>query len=308
MTINQIGTPQTLEEIAKILNQSNKYQVLERFEQLKQYHPSDNIDEREKLIGVYLDTETTGLDYKNDKIIELALVPFEYSQDGRIFKILDSYCSFQDPGEPINEQISLLTGITDDMVKDQVIDNAQVESIAKYASLIVAHNSSFDRKFIEKQFPIFKQNAWGCSYTQIPWRRENISSAKLEYLAYKFGFFYDAHRAEMDCLVGVHILTQTLPVSKELAFKTLLNNSLQKTYIIWAVNSPFASKDILKARGYRWNDGNNGKPKSWFIVVNAQEKDLEKEFLAQAVYQNNVIADMMTIIEEIDALKRFSIR
>ena len=65
MTINQKDSLQTLEEIAKLLSQSNKYQVLERFEQLKQYNPSD---EGEKLIGVYLDTETTGLDYKNDKI------------------------------------------------------------------------------------------------------------------------------------------------------------------------------------------------------------------------------------------------
>lgn len=150
MTINQIGSHQTLEEIAKLLSQSNRYKVLERFEKLEQYHP---YDEEDKLIGVYLDTETTGLDYKNDKIIELALVPFEYSQDGRIFRILDSYSSFQDPGETLNEQISLLTGITDDMVKDQVIESSRVESIAQSASLIVAHNSGFDRKFIEKQFP-----------------------------------------------------------------------------------------------------------------------------------------------------------
>ena len=303
MTINQIDSPQTLEEIAKLLSQSNRYQVLERFEQLKQYHPSDDSDEMEKLIGVYLDTETTGLDYKNDKIIELALVPFEYSQDGRIFKILDSYSSFQDPGEPLNEQISLLTGITDNMVKDQIIDNAQVESIVKSASLIVAHNSSFDRKFVEKQFPIFKQSAWGCSYTQVPWRQENISSAKLEYLAYKFGFFYDAHRAEVDCLVGVHLLTQLLPQSKDLVFKVLLDNAKEKSYIIWAINTPFSTKDILKSRGYRWNDGNNGKPKAWYIEINnEQAKALEQDFLSQHIYQSNVVPT----IEEINPFNRFS--
>ncbi len=303
MAINQIGSPHTLEEIAKILNQSNRYQVLERFEQSKQYHPSDESDERAKLIGVYLDTETTGLDYKSDKIIELALVPFEYSQDGRIFKILDSYSSFQDPDEPLNEQISLLTGITDDMVKGQIIDNARVESIVQSASLIVAHNSSFDRKFVEKQFPIFKQSAWGCSYTQVPWRQENISSAKLEYLAYKFGFFYEAHRAEVDCLVGVHLLAQLLPQSKELVFKALLDNAKEKSYIIWAINAPFSAKDILKSRGYRWNDGNNGKPKAWYIEINnEQAKALEQDFLSQHIYQNNAVAT----IEEINPFNRFS--
>lgn len=142
----------------------------------------------------------------------------------------------------------------------------------------------------------------------MPWKQENIASAKLEYLAYKFGFFYDAHRAEMDCLVGVHILTQILPVSKELAFRILLDSVSQKSYIIWAINAPFSSKDILKARGYKWNDGNNGKPKAWYTEVNEQEKDLEQAFLSQNIYQNNIIGNTMPIIEEINALNRFSDR
>lgn len=306
MTTDKIESHQKLEEMAKLLSQSNRYKVLERFRKLEQYHP---YGEEDRLIGVYLDTETTGLDYKKDKVIELALVPFEYSQDGRIFRVLDSYSGFQDPGESLNEQISLLTGITNEMVKDQVIDSRRVESIVQSASLIVAHNSGFDRKFIEKQFPIFKQKAWGCSYTQIPWKQENIASSKLEYLAYKFGFFYDAHRAEMDCLVGVHILTQTLPISKDLALRVLLNNVLQKSYIIWAINAPFSSKDLLKKRGYRWNDGNNGKPKAWFIeVMSDQARDLEQEFLSQHVYLNDVIGSLMPSIEEVNAFNRFSVR
>ena len=202
----------------------------------------------------------------------------------------------------------MLTGITDDMVKDQAIDNNRVEAIVQAASLIVAHNASFDRKFIEKQFPIFKQKAWGCSYTQIPWRGENISSAKLEYLAYKFGFFYDAHRAEMDCLVGVHILTQMLSLSKELAFKVLLNKSLEKSYIIWAINSPFSAKDILKTRGYRWNDGNNGKPKAWYIEVDEVTKDNEMKFLQQNIYAANTAFSSTFTIDEINPFNRFSAR
>lgn len=298
----------SLEELVKVLEQSNSYQVLKRFERLNQYHFDDcdngynDNNNKNKLLGVYLDTETTGLDFKNDKIIELALVPFEYSQDGRIFKVLDSYSSLQDPGRLLSEQITLLTGITNEMVKDQVIDATRVEEIVNSASLIIAHNSSFDRKFVEKQFPIFAQKAWSCSYTQVPWQQENITSAKLEYLAYKFGFFYDAHRAEMDCLVGLHILSQVLPVSKELALKILIDNALQKAYLIWAINAPFSSKDLLKTRGYKWNDGNNCKPKAWYREVSEKEKTLELEFLAQAIYEKNVTP----AVEEISALNRFS--
>ena len=188
------------------------------------------------------------------------------------------------------------------MVKDQVIDNHRVDKLVKSASLIIAHNAGFDRKFVEKQFPIFKDKSWGCSCTQVPWNKENISSAKLEYLAYKFGFFYEAHRAEMDCLVGIHLLTQSLPISKELAFKTLLNQVQKKSYVIWAINSPFHTKDLLKARGYRWNDGNNGRPKSWYIEINELVKDKEKNFLHQEIYQKKI--DL--IIDEINAFNRFS--
>jgi DNA polymerase III subunit epsilon len=188
------------------------------------------------------------------------------------------------------------------MVKDQVIDNDRVDELVKSASLIIAHNAGFDRKFVEKQFPIFKEKSWGCSYTQVLWNKENILSAKLEYLAYKFGFFYEAHRAEMDCLVGIHLLTQSLPISKELAFKTLLNQFQKKSYVIWAINSPFHTKDLLKARGYRWNDGNNGRPRSWYIEVNELIKDKEENFLHQEIYQKKV--DL--IIDEINAFNRFS--
>ena len=301
MTINQMEVSKTLEEAAKYLNQSNDYQVLRRFEPIKQYHYSP---QEEKLIGIYLDTETTGLDYKHDKIIELALVPFEYNKEGKIFKILDSYTGFQDPGEALSEQVTLLTGITDDMVKGQAIDHNRIEAIVSSASLIIAHNAGFDRKFVEKEFPIFKQKAWGCSYIQVPWQKENISSAKLEYLAYKFGFFYDAHRAEIDCLVGVHILTQLLPKSKELVFKALLNQVQEESYMIWATNSPFSTKDILKARGYRWNDGNNGKPKSWYIEVSERNKSEERIFLERDIYQNKSQISM----DIINSFNRFSTR
>ena len=290
-----------LETIASLLSANKDYQVLKRFEQVTEYNPSN---EEAKLIGVYLDAETTGLDYKNDKIIELALVPFEYDNEGNIYRLLDGYSSFQDPGVLLNKDITSLTGIMDEMVKDQAIDNGIVESIAQSASLIIAHNASFDRKFIEKQFPIFQQKAWGCSYTQVPWQQENISSAKLEYLAYKFGFFYDAHRAEMDCLVGVHLLAQSLPVSNKLVFKTLLDRVDETSYIIWAINAPFSTKDLLKARGYRWNDGSNGKPKSWYIEVSELVKEREENFLYQDIYQKKV--DL--IIDKINSFNRFSCR
>lgn len=301
MSFNQPNLPINIEEIVKILADHSNYQVLKRFEKLEQYHLDDG---EEKLIGIYLDTETTGLNYKQDKIIELALVPFEYNKEGKVFRILKGYSGFQDPGVPLSRDITLLTGITNDMVRGQSFDSEKIESLVSSASLIVAHNASFDRKFVEKQFPIVKEKAWGCSCSQIPWKEESISSAKLEYLAYKFGFFYDAHRAEVDCLVGVHILTQLLPVSKELVLKFLLQKAYEKSYIIWATNAPYDSKDFLKSRGYKWNDGNNGKPKAWYTETNETIRDSELEFLLQNIYKRKF--DIQ--VDEINPFNRFAVR
>lgn len=301
MSINQINSPSNIEEIVRILAENRNYQILKRFEKLEQYHLDDG---EEKLIGIYLDTETTGLDHQNDKIIELALVPFEYNKEGKIFRILNGYSGFQDPKMPLTKDIRLLTGITDDMVRGRDLDNYKIESLVTAASLIVAHNATFDRNFVEKQFPIFKEKAWCCSLSQIPWKEENISSAKLEYLAYKFGFFYEAHRAETDCLVGLHILTQLLPVSQELALKTLLQNTYGKSYILWATNAPYDSKDILKSRGYRWSDGNNGKHKAWYIEVNELTKAPELEFLMQNIYKRKLDIP----VDEINPFNRFTAR
>lgn len=97
-----------------------------------------------------------------------------------------------------------------------------------------------------------------------------------------------------------HLLAQALPKSGKLAFKTLLDKTKETSYI----NSPFSSKDVLKNRGYRWNDGNNGKPKSWYIEVNEQTKDEEQDFLFQAIYQ----AKVKITVEEINSFNRFSAR
>ena len=190
------------------------------------------------------------------------------------------------------------------MVKGRVIDNSKVEEIVRPANLIIAHNAIFDRKFVEKQFPVFEEKPWSCTCTQIKWEEEGVASAKLEYIAYKFNFFYEAHRAEIDCLVGIHLLTKKLPVSGKSVFNELLENARRKTNLIWAEGSPFDTKDILKARGYRWNDGSNNKPKAWFIEINSDLKDEELNFLYQEIYKRK--PDLR--IDEINAFNRFSDR
>jgi DNA polymerase-3 subunit epsilon len=48
---------------------------------------------------------------------------------------------------------------------------------------------------------------------------------------------------------------------------------------VWAEQSPFDLKDSLKRRGYRWSDGSDGRPRSWYIDVDESKLDDEIAFL-----------------------------
>ena len=133
------------------------------------------------------------------------MVKFEYTPDGRIFRILEEFSGYQDPGLDIPPFITNLTGITNSMVHKKQIDTSDVINYLENVDLIIAHNATFDRAFFESTFPSIKPKAWACSMREIKWAEEEITSHKLEYIAYKYGFFYEGHRAIIDCLAGIHI-------------------------------------------------------------------------------------------------------
>ena len=283
-----------------VLNQSNDYRVITRYKKPEFYNLNADIP---KKIGVFLDIEATGLSFTDDKLIELGMVKFEYSDDGRIFRILDEFNEYQDPGRDISSFITELTGITNEMVRGKHIDESSVSKFLADADLIIAHNAQFDRAFFETTFPNIEPKAWACSMYDINWNSENIESHKLEYIAYKYNFFYEGHRAITDCLVGLHILSKTLYSSKQLALKQLLDNALKPTYKLWAKNAPYDHKDLLRARKYRWNIHPKHGFKAWCIELPEHKVENEIYYLKSNIYnwQMNIPVDIF------DAYSRFSV-
>jgi len=122
-------------------------------------------------VGILLDVETTGLNTAQDEIIELAMVKFDYLPDDRIARITGVFSSFNEPSNPIPTEISELTGITDEMVSGHRIDPDAVSACASDAVIIIAHNANFDRKFVERYWPVFEKKNWVCSATEVEWRK-----------------------------------------------------------------------------------------------------------------------------------------
>jgi DNA polymerase-3 subunit epsilon len=255
-------------------------------------------------LGIMLDTETTGLDPARDEIIELAMLPFIYGRDGTIYDIREPFQGLREPSKPIPPEVTALTGITDEMVAGHSIDPDEVAAFAAPASLVIAHNAGFDRRFMERFSDVFTTKAWACSQTQVPWAEEGFEGTKLGYLLAGCGFFHGAHRAVDDCRAAVEILAHPLPKSGAPAMSKLLEAARTATCRVWADGAPFGLKDALKARGYKWNDGSDGRLKAWFTDVVDGKLDAELAYLRAEIYQREVDVP----VTRIEAYDRFSER
>jgi len=291
----------TQQDLIDQLTASGDYKVIRRLKLVDRYHDDTGA---EKKIGIYLDTEATGLNPDTEKVIELAMVPFEYDAEGRIYRILPAYNALQDPGIPISAFITRITGITDEMVAGQAIDPGEVERMLSGASLVIAHNARFDRPFVEQLNSGFEAIDWACSIADVNWNEEGFEGVKLEYLGYKYGFFYEGHRATIDCQAGIELLSQKLP-SGERVLKRLLDSAGRTDVRLWAERAPFAKKDLLKQRGYRWSPGGEGSRKAWYKDLPEYQVDAEMLYLNQEVYPRAVGVLPM---DQFDAKRRYSKR
>jgi DNA polymerase-3 subunit epsilon len=233
-----------------------------------------------------LDTETTGLDWRAENIIELAMLSVDVDlHTGQPVGVVEVYEDFEDPGRPIPSEIVKLTGITDHDVKGQKLNEVKINAMVERADLIVAHNAGFDRPFVENRLEVFEHKAWACSFAGINWKAQGLGSAKLEFLCSELGWFYDAHRAQVDCHALLRVLSSNLKTQPDdlptSGFLQLLKSAEQARTVVKAFGSPFESKDKLKARGYRWD----AEAKVWFTAVkSADALEAEAEWLKTQIY------------------------
>lgn len=93
-----------------------------------------------------LDIETTGLDPKLDKIIEVAAVKV------REGKIVDEFQSLLSPGRRLEERITELTGITDDMLADAPMPAQVIGKLLQFIGrdVLLGHSVLFDYSFVKR--------------------------------------------------------------------------------------------------------------------------------------------------------------
>ncbi|WP_434714587.1 3'-5' exonuclease (plasmid) [Rhizobium sp. YTUHZ045] len=269
------------EDMARALEESGNYRILRKLAARPVAAARQPGFSR---LGVILDTETTGLNHRSDEIIEIGAVAFTFNDDGAVGDVVSIYGGLQQPSRPIPPDITRLTGITDAMVEGQVIDMASLSALIEPADLIIAHNAGFDRPFCEAFSPIFAGKAWACSVSEIDWSARGFEGTKLGYLVGQAGYFHEGHRAVDDCHALLEILDRQQG-DGESPFAELYRASQRCRIRIFAEHSPFEMKDHLKARGYRWSDGSDGRLKSWWIEVGEDDLGDELSFLRSEIYR-----------------------
>ena len=93
---------------------------------------------------VLFDIETTGLDSEFDEIIEIGAIKVDNNQ------IVDEFHSLIKPNEMIDEFITNLTGITNEMVENAPSINDVLPLFLKFIgnNILIGHNVNFDINFI----------------------------------------------------------------------------------------------------------------------------------------------------------------
>ncbi len=101
---------------------------------------------RKKVIEIVLDTETTGLDYTKEKMVEFAGVRLENG------KVKDEFQTLINPKQHIRKSSIAIHGITQDMVEDAPTENDVMPKILEFIGdyPIVAHNAIFDYTFLNE--------------------------------------------------------------------------------------------------------------------------------------------------------------
>lgn len=157
---------------------------------------------------VVFDIETTGLNPKYEKIIELGAARVQNGE------VTDTFSTFINPGKSLPERIVELTGIYDtDVINAPYIEEVLDAFIAFTADdILLGHNLIFDYSFVKKaavnQKRTFDRN--GIDTLKIARRfLTDLESRRLSALCKYYNIHLEAHRALNDAL-ATHELYQRL--------------------------------------------------------------------------------------------------
>ena len=267
-----------MEKLARAVASSPDYRVLRRVDLDR--HRCVTAADGDTRVGIVIDVESNGLDPERHRIVELALRRFRYDALGNVTRIDRAYSWLEDPGEPLDAQITALTGLTDADLASQAIDEHLAVALINSATVRIAFNAQFDRNFVERRLPAVAGRAWACALREVDWNGRFPGGGRtLGWLLAQAGWFHGAHRAIADVDATIALLDHRLSDGVA-ALAELLATASRPGWLFRAVGADFSVRDHLRTRGYCWNP--NGKV--WWKEIGYIDRDAEEAWLAENVY------------------------
>lgn len=156
------------------------------------------------MLLTFLDTETTGVNAEDDRIIEIALLTYDLLTK----KMVNKFVSRINPQKSISASAFNVHKISNEMLVDcpkwEDVASEINEHLQK-SDYIIAHNLEFDFPFIENSlnrcgFSILSKKGF-CTMVNGRWATFDGKLPKLKELCFCFGIDYneeEAHSAEYD--------------------------------------------------------------------------------------------------------------
>lgn len=142
------------------------------------------------------DLETTGLSSNFDSIIEIGLVRVRNNE------IVDRYTSLINPGVVINDYITSITGITNEILEDapEIMDlkDEIIDFIGN--DILVGHNTSFDVAFLQKELEQEFDNEYIDTLQFSRKLYKELDHHRLSDMTEYLGITKNEHRSISDCL------------------------------------------------------------------------------------------------------------
>ena len=215
-----------------------------------------------------IDLETTGLDPKTDKIIELSALRIRNNE------IVSEYSTLINPEMEIDSFIETLTGISNDELKKQPIIEEKISEYINFIGndIVIGHNVNFDINFIYDTSMKMLGKPFENDYIdtlRIGRKYIDSDNHKLGTLAKKLDIeCKGAHRAINDC----HITNNLYKKLKEIIRDKLNNDKNIIDNFVAPENNYFKNKNIVikgKINNYGYDEIKKIAVKCGAIILDA---------------------------------------
>lgn len=152
---------------------------------------------------LFVDTETTGLEYE-DEPIDIGLILVEGNKyTGEITKEFATYSGTREPSCNISPAAFSVHGLNNAMLKGQQFDYEMLTRMFMHANICIAHNARFDAGMLRHFLSALREHLpsdsrpveWACSCWDVDWPNY-FSNRKLDTICEKFGITRNfPHRA-----------------------------------------------------------------------------------------------------------------